>query len=43
MWRLDVLRDPKLNVLAAPALAEADLVIISLCAATDGFQLKSVR
>ena len=31
MWRLDILQDPKLNVLAAPALAEADLLIISLC------------
>jgi hypothetical protein len=30
MWRLDILQDPKLNVLAAPALAEADLLIISL-------------
>lgn len=30
MWRLDILQDPKLNILAAPALAEADLVIISL-------------
>jgi hypothetical protein len=30
MWRLDVLQDPKLNALAAPALAEADLLIISL-------------
>ena len=30
MWRLDVLQDPKVSVLAAPALAEADLVIISL-------------
>jgi hypothetical protein len=30
MWRLDILQDPKLNVLATPALAEADLVIISL-------------
>jgi hypothetical protein len=30
MWRLDVLQNPKLNVLAAPALAEADLLIISL-------------
>src|SRR3981081_3948834 len=29
MWRLDILQDPKLNVLAA-ALAEADLLIISL-------------
>ena len=30
MWRLDILQDPKLNALAAPALAEADLIIISL-------------
>jgi hypothetical protein len=30
MWRLDILLDPKLNALAAPALAEADLLIISL-------------
>jgi hypothetical protein len=30
MWRFDVLQDPKLNVLAIPALAEADLLIISL-------------
>jgi hypothetical protein len=30
MWRLDVLQDPKLSTLAAPALAEADLLIISL-------------
>src|SRR5438132_12326719 len=30
MWRLDVLQDPKLNVLATPALAQADLLIISL-------------
>ena len=30
IWRLDILQDPKLNVLAAPALAEADLLIISL-------------
>jgi hypothetical protein len=30
MWRLDILQDPKLNTLAAPALAEADLLIISL-------------
>jgi hypothetical protein len=30
MWRLDILQDPKLNVLAAPALAEADLLLISL-------------
>jgi hypothetical protein len=29
MWRLDILQDPKLNV-AAAALAEADLLIISL-------------
>ena len=30
MWRLDVLQEPKLNVMAALALAEADLLIISL-------------
>jgi hypothetical protein len=30
MWRLDILQDPKLKVLATPALAEADLLIISL-------------
>jgi hypothetical protein len=30
LWRLDILQDPKLNVLAAPALADADLLIISL-------------
>jgi hypothetical protein len=30
MWRLDILQDAKLNVLAAPALAEADLLIVSL-------------
>ena len=30
MWRLDILQDPKLNFLAAPALGEADLLIISL-------------
>jgi hypothetical protein len=30
MWRLDILQDPKLNILAGPALAEADLLIISL-------------
>ncbi len=30
MWRLDILQNPKLNALAAPALAEADLLIISL-------------
>src|SRR5215470_14116632 len=30
MWRLDILQDLKLNVLAAPALAEADLLIVSL-------------
>ena len=30
MWRLDILQDTKLNFLAAPALAEADLLIISL-------------
>ena len=29
MWRLDILQNPKLNVMAAPALAEADLLIIS--------------
>ena len=31
MWRLDILQDPKLNALAAPSLAEADLLIVSLC------------
>ena len=31
MWRLDVLREPARSVKAAPALAEADLLIISLC------------
>jgi hypothetical protein len=30
MWRLNILQDPKLHVLAAPALAKADLLIISL-------------
>ena len=30
MWRLDVLQNPKLNILAAPQLAEADMLIISL-------------
>ena len=30
MWRLDVLQDPKLNALATPSLAEADLLIVSL-------------
>ena len=30
MWRLDVLQEPKLNAMAAPAVAEADLLIISL-------------
>jgi hypothetical protein len=30
MWRLDVLQEPALSVMAAPALAEADLLIISL-------------
>jgi hypothetical protein len=30
MWRLDVLQDPKLNALAAPSLAEAGLLIVSL-------------
>ena len=30
LWRLDVLQDPKLNALAAPSLAEADLLIVSL-------------
>jgi hypothetical protein len=29
MWRFDILQDPKLNLLATPALAEADLLIIS--------------
>ena len=29
MWRFDILEDPKLNLLATPALAEADLLIIS--------------
>ena len=29
-WRLDILQDPTLNVLAAPSLAEADLLIVSL-------------
>lgn len=30
LWRWDVLQDPKLNVPTAPALEEADLVMISL-------------
>jgi hypothetical protein len=30
MWRLDILQDPKLNILAASALAQADLLIISV-------------
>jgi hypothetical protein len=30
MWRLDVLQAPALSVMAAPALAKADLLIISL-------------
>ena len=30
MWRLDILQDPKLNVLAGPSLAEADLLLVSL-------------
>jgi hypothetical protein len=30
MWRLDVLKDPKVNILAAHAFAEADLLMISL-------------
>jgi hypothetical protein len=30
MWRLGILQNSKLNILAAPALAEADLLIISL-------------
>jgi hypothetical protein len=30
MWRLDILQEPKLNAMAAPALAEADLLLISL-------------
>jgi hypothetical protein len=30
MWRLDILHDPKLKAVAAPSLAEADLLIISL-------------
>jgi hypothetical protein len=30
MWRLDVQQDSKLNALAAPSLAEADLLIVSL-------------
>jgi hypothetical protein len=29
MWRFDILLDPKLNVLATPALAEADLLMVS--------------
>lgn len=30
MWRLDILQEQKLNAMAAPALAEADLLLISL-------------
>ena len=30
MWRLDILQDPKLDALAAPSLAEAGLLIVSL-------------
>jgi hypothetical protein len=30
LWRLDILQDPKLNALAAPSLAEAGLLIVSL-------------
>jgi hypothetical protein len=30
MWQLDILQDPKLNALAAPSLAEAGLLIVSL-------------
>jgi hypothetical protein len=30
MWRLDVLQEPTLSIMAAPALAEADLLILSL-------------
>ena len=30
MWRLDILQDPKLNALAAPSLAEAGLLLVSL-------------
>jgi hypothetical protein len=30
MWRLDVLQEPRLGAMAAPALAEADLLVISL-------------
>jgi hypothetical protein len=30
MWRLDILQEPKLNAMVAPALAEADLLLISL-------------
>lgn len=30
MWRLDVLQEPKVNIRAASALAEADLLMISL-------------
>lgn len=30
MWRLDALQEPTLNAMAMPALAEADLLIISL-------------
>ena len=29
MWRFDIPQDPQLNLLATPALAEADLLIIS--------------
>ena len=42
MWRLDVLQEPTLSVMAAPALAEADLLILSLRGEAS-FQLKSVR
>ena len=30
MWRLDILQKPKLNAMLPPALAEADLLLISL-------------
>lgn len=30
MWRLDVLQEPQLKAMAVPALAEADLLLISL-------------
>jgi hypothetical protein len=30
LWRLDALQEPTLNGMATPALAEADLLIISL-------------